>query len=243
MALVRQIASLGLAARSKAGVKVRQPLAKVSVRTRQPLTEADLALLRDELNVKQVELLDDVSEYATAVAKPQGSLIGPKFGRDTAAIIKTAKEGRFEALPDSRIRVGDRADWILTPEEIEVHYDAKPGYACETKADLVVVLDLHLDDILFQEGLAREIVRHIQTLRKEADYRLDDRIIAGVFTDDSALAAALHTFEDYIRSEVLAAAVVTVDDPDWGARKTVKVDEADFVVAIKPAVTERVGMS
>jgi isoleucyl-tRNA synthetase len=233
MAVVRQIASLGLAARSRAGVKVRQPLANVSVKTRQVLDEADLALLRDELNVKQVELLDDVSEYAAAVAKPQGSAIGPRFGRDTAAIIKAAKSGDFETLPDGRVQVAGRSDWLLTPAEIKVHYEAKPGYACETKADLVVVLDLHLDENLLQEGLAREIVRHIQTLRKEADYRLDDRIVAGVFTDSPELTATLDEFGDYIRAEVLAAEVATTANNVWDMRKTVKVDGVSFEVAIR----------
>jgi isoleucyl-tRNA synthetase len=144
-------------------------------------------------------------------------------------------------LADGQVQVAGRADWVLTPAEIEVHYDARPGYACETKAELVVVLDLHLDERLIQEGLAREIVRHIQTLRKEADYRLDDRIVAGVFTADPGLTAALAAFDDYIRAEVLAVELSTAAADTWAVRKPVKVDGADFEVAIRPAVKEPVG--
>ncbi len=234
MALVRQIASLGLAARAKAQVKVRQPLGKVSVKTNQALDEAAVALLKDELNVKEVEVLDDVSQYADLIVKPQGNLIGPKFGRATSLIIKAIKEGHFEMLPDDQVKVAGNEAWILDGEAIDIHYQAKPGYACETKADLVVVLDLHLTKELAQEGLAREIVRHIQTLRKEADYRLDDRIVAGVFTEDATVATALAIFEDYVRVETLADALLTKSTGEWDRRKRIKIDGAAFEVAIKP---------
>ena len=71
----------------------------MSVRTTQILDEADIELLKDELNVKAIEVLDDVSEYAASTAKPDGRLIGPKFGRDTSQIIKAVKGGDFETLP------------------------------------------------------------------------------------------------------------------------------------------------
>jgi isoleucyl-tRNA synthetase len=238
MAEVRRIASLGLAARAKVEMKVRQPLAKVSVKTSQALDETGLVLLMDELNVKEVELLDDVSQYAEAVARPQGSIIGPKYGRDTSRIIAAVKQGNFEALPDGRFKVDGNDNWLLEPEAVDVHYEAKPGYAAETRADLVVVLDLHLTDALKQEGLAREIVRHIQTLRKEADYHLDDRIVAGLFTADAGLQAALASFDGYIRAEVLADQLL-LDGAnaakDWDLRKSLKVEGAVFELAVRGA--------
>ncbi len=233
MAFIRQIASLGLAARSKAQVKVRQPLAKVGVKTTQTLDETDLALLKEELNVKRVELLADVSQYADAVAKPQGSLIGPNFGRATSQIIRAIKQGDFETTPDGQVKVAGNNDWVLDREMIDIHYEAKSGYTCETKADLVVVLDLQLTDDLKREGLAREIVRHIQTLRKEADYRLDDRIVAGVFVDDANILATLSTFEDYIRTEVLANRVMIEAIGDWDLQKRVRVDGVNLDIAVR----------
>ena len=236
VATLRQTASLGLAARARVKVKVRQPLARVRVKSPQPLDEADVALLKEELNVKQVEWVDDVSEFAETVVRPQGARIGPTFGRSTSKIIAAVKAGRFQTLPDGRYRVEGDDDWLLEPDMVEVHYQAKPGFACETRADLVVVLDLQLTDELRQEGLAREVVRHLQSLRKEADYRLDDRIVVSITTDDTAIVAALEAFGDYLRAEVLADDLSLDGEggqASWDVRKQLTVEGAGLTAAIR----------
>ncbi len=235
MAEIRQMASLGLAARAKAEIKVRQPLAKATVRTAYHLTEYDVAMLLDELNVKALETVDDVSEYAVPVAKPNARIIGPKFGKATPQIMKAAKANQFEVMPDGRYKVAGNDDWVLDSEVINVHFEGKEGFACETKEDLVVVLDTQVTEALKREGLARDLVRHIQTLRKEADYKLDDRIVVGVFSEDDRLYATLTAFESYIQAETLAISLVTEAAADWEVEKKVTLDALSVDMAVKLA--------
>jgi len=232
MAEVRQIASLGLSVRSREQIKVRQPLSKVTVRTNQTLNENDLALITDELNVKTVELVDDVSEYTETIAKPNAKYIGPKFGKATPQIMKAVKTGQFEALPTGDYKVADNDAWILPAEVINVHFEGKEGFACETKGELVVVLDVHVDEALQREGQARELVRHVQTLRKEVDYRLDDRITVGFITDHSALQEVINEFETYIRTEVLADALLS-EGETWDLLKAVNVGDITLQVGVR----------
>ena len=236
MAAVRDIASLGLEARARTGVRVRQPLAQVSIRTSQSLEETDIDLLKDELNVHNIELLSDVSNYAEEVYRPQGHLIGSSFGKATSQIIKAIKKGDFEITPEGSYVVSGDAEWILDPQMIDVHYDARDGFACETKADLVVILDLELTEELKLEGLAREIIRHLQTLRKEADYQLDDRINVGVVTKDERIKAALNAFGSIIQAEVLAETLDTDKlnpSVEWDQRKSFVIEEAEIRLAIR----------
>ena len=235
MAEIRQIASLGLAARSKAQIKVRQPLSKVTIRTDYQLDEADLALIADELNVKVIELVADVSQYTEPVAKPNAKVIGPKFGKDTPQIMKAAKANDFEILPDGRYKVAGNDNWLLEAEVINVHYEGKTGFACETKGDLVVVLDIELTEVLWQEGLVRDLVRQIQTLRKTVNYRLDDRIVAGIMTDDPQLLATLGSYEAYIRAETLADRLITAHTDSWDQADEVEIGGIQVKLGVKPA--------
>jgi isoleucyl-tRNA synthetase len=234
MAEVRQIASLGLAARAKANIKVRQPLSKVTIRHNHALGEADIALIKDELNIKEIDLTGDVSAYTEAIAKPNARVIGPQFGQETPQIMSAVKSGNFEALPDGRYRVAGNDAWILDADVINVHYEGKEGFACETLRDLVVVLDVHLTDDLIREGFARDLVRHIQNLRKEADYKLDDRITVGISTTDEVLQAAISEFAGYIRAETLTDSLVTAGAGNtWDQTVEVEVGGARVEVGVK----------
>ncbi|MCB0211814.1 MAG: isoleucine--tRNA ligase [Anaerolineae bacterium] len=233
MAEVRQIASLGLAARAKVNIKVRQPLSKVTVRNNHQLGPVDIELIKDELNVKAVELRDDVSEYTEAIAKPNARVIGPQFGKETPQIMKAVKSNNFEALPDGSYKVAGNDAWILDADVINVHFEGKDGFACETLRDLVVVLDVHVTPELEREGLARDLVRQVQTLRKEADYKLDDRITVGFMTSDESLQAIINEFGAYIRSETLAKSLLTESADDWDLTKEVTVGDVTLNIGVK----------
>ena len=233
MAEVRQIASLGLAARAKVNIKVRQPLSKVTVRNNHVLGLVDIELIKDELNVKTVELRDDVSEYTEAIAKPNARVIGPQFGKETPQIMKAVKSNNFEALPDGRYKVAGNDAWVLDADVINVHFEGKDGFACETLRDLVVVLDVHVTPELEREGLARDLVRQVQTLRKEADYKLDDRITVGFLTGDETLQAIIAEFGAYIRSETLAKSLLTDSTDGWDLTKQVTVGDVTLDIGVK----------
>jgi isoleucyl-tRNA synthetase len=233
MGVVREIASLGLAARAKAQIKVRQPLAKVGVRTDRSLTEEDLALIEDELNVKQVELLEDVAGYAEAMAKLNPAIVGPMYKAEAAQIMNEGRSGNFAELSDGRVRIAGNDAWVFQREDVEIHYEGKPGYACEASRGLVVVLDVQITMELRREGLARELIRHIQTLRKKSDYRIDERIRTGIFTSDSGVREALSRYRDYLSAETLSAELITEDDGIWDVLEEVEIGSATVRLGVR----------
>jgi isoleucyl-tRNA synthetase len=234
MAIVRQIVSMGLASRARAHLKVRQPLSKMWVHAQQHLNEEDIALIGDELNVKAVEILEDPAKYADLVVIPHGAVIGPRFGKATQQIMKAAKSGDFELLSDGKVKIAQNDDWVFDNDLVDVEYRPRPGFACETDGDLVVVIDVEITNDLRLEGIARDIIRHIQTLRKEAGYRLDDRIFVGVRTDDRSAVEALTQFEHFIAKETLAANITSKSDvaENWDANTQFRIGAGDVEIEV-----------
>jgi len=234
MATVREVVAMGLSLRGAANIKVRQPLRQILVRTPSPLNQEDLELIRDEVNVKEVVLLENTDAYARPMGAVDQRAIGPRFRRDTPQIAAAARAGQFEVLADGRVRVAGNDAWILAPEELSVHYEAREGYAATAARDTVAVLDLEIDQALRQEGLVRDIVRHVQTLRKEADYRLDERITVGLFGLDGETRAAVEAYQGYLCGETLCPRLVFEDDGGaWDRQAQVKVGDAELNVSVR----------
>jgi len=214
MAMAREIVSLGRSARMSAKLKVRQPLALVEViladKTHQPWLEEHARLVADELNVKEVQFTQQSEQYITYTVLPDLKKLGPKLGRRLPALRKLlagADGGRLLAemeangqlaleLPDGPI--------TLTPEEIQIRLQAKPGWAAAQGRRSVVVLSTELTPELIAEGLARELVRVIQDRRKEMKLEFTDRIVVGVKPESEQLRKAIEEFGDYIKRETLA---------------------------------------
>ncbi len=203
--MAKTIVSLGLAARAKKKIKVRQPLSKVQVALGDQydasLLEASLETIQEELNIKEVELVKDASSLATVIAKPNAKLLGPKYGKDMQSIIQTAKAGNFEKLDNGNIKV---LDFELTPEEIEIAYMGAEGVDVETAAGILVALDTTITPELEEEGLARDLVRQIQELRKDAGYNVDDRIQLAIIGAEESL---IKNFGGFIQNETLAESI------------------------------------
>lgn len=234
MDTLREIVALGLSLRASANIKVRQPLRQLFVRTNRALSVGDLELVRDEVNVKQAIVLANTDAYARALGIVDQRAIGPRFRGDTQKIAAAARAGEFEVLGDGRIRVAGNERWVLAPEEMSIHYESREGYAAEARRDMVVVLDLEIDEGLRQEGLVRDLVRQVQTMRKEADYRLDDRIQLGLFGLDVALAKAVRALSDYLCEETLCTSLLTQDDGHpWDRRQAVSLGDANIEVSVR----------
>ena len=213
MFLAKTIVSLGLAARAKAKIKVRQPLSKIQIALGDQydptLLDDEIEIIKEELNVKSVDLIKEPKELATVIAKPNAKLLGPKYGKDVQKIIVEAKSGKFTKLDNGNIKV---LDFELTPEEMEIAYLGKPGFNVETEAGILVALDTKITPELEQEGVARDLIRQIQELRKAADYNVNDRIKVALI---NANAEMLKNFGDYIKSETLATTIEKdLGDPD-----------------------------
>jgi isoleucyl-tRNA synthetase len=218
MGLVREIVSLGRAARMGAKLKVRQPLAKVEViladRTHQGWLQEHSALIAEELNVKQVEFAQRADQYISYTVLPDLKRLGPRLGKqlnEVRAALAAADAGallaRLEAdkavslaLPSGPVTLDER--------DLQIRLQARPNWTAAQGPSSVVVLSTELGADLLAEGLARELVHAIQTQRKEMDCQYTDRIAVGIQTDDPALAQAAEQFADYIARETLAKQVI-----------------------------------
>jgi|CXWL01.1.fsa_nt_gi isoleucyl-tRNA synthetase len=210
IALAQQIVTLGHAARAKANMKVRQPLKMIEValpasNSTLPTTSSELAVIQEELNVKEVRFLESVQGRVQIMVKPNARVLGPKYGAAVQTIIKEAKSGNYTQLANGNYQV---LEYELTPEEIEIAYESlvteKGHHVVEAQQGMVVILDTEVTPELQREGYARDMVRAIQDLRKQADLKVSDRIIVGLTTEAAEIQHAISEFQDYIKRETLA---------------------------------------
>ena len=214
MALVREIVSLGRAARMGAKLKVRQPLSRVEVvlgdAREQPWLEAHTRLICDELNVKQVEFTTHAEDYITYTVLPDLKRLGPRLGRrlpEVRAALAKADGGALlrELETDGKVVLASAGGAVeLGREDIQVRLQAKEGWAAAQGPQCVVVLATELTESLIAEGWARELVRIIQDRRKDMGCQFTDRIEVGIETESQALRAAVAQFKEYISGETLA---------------------------------------
>jgi len=176
MATARRAVELARTLRGSAGLKIRQPLARLWLALPGgDLHELDalVDLIADEVNVKSVELIGDESALVERRVKPLLPRIGKKYGPAIPAIMAAARAGEVTFRDDGSVEL---AGVILAPDEVEILATPRPGTAVAHDEGLVVVIDTELTPELRAEGDARELQRAIQDLRKEAGLELDDRI-------------------------------------------------------------------
>ncbi|MCC7076321.1 MAG: isoleucine--tRNA ligase, partial [Acidimicrobiia bacterium] len=203
---IRAVASTALALRSERSLRVRLPLARLTVAGPDPDALAALAdLVRDEVNVKDVTFTDDVEQFGTFILRPDGRVLGPKLGKEVQTVMAAARAGEWSANADGSVDVAGRR---LEPGEFELALDAKEGLAAAPLPDntAVCVLDTDVTPELAAEGLARDLVRLVQQARKDEDLTVTDRIVLTVNVSPDAL-GAIRLHEAYIAEQVLAASV------------------------------------
>jgi isoleucyl-tRNA synthetase len=242
MALVKRLVSMGHAARNQANRKVRQPLREaafmVSNPTEREAVNAYADLLTEELNVKQVRLLDAASEAVEYRLKALPKQLGQKYGSLFPAIREvvealdaaTAAEALLQ-LEDIEVQVEGQA-LKLTPEEIEVRVEAHEGFSAVAEGAYLAALVTELDEELELEGLAREFVRRVQDLRKQADYNVEQSIEV-LYAASERLKQALGAHADYIQAETLAAKLEEHASPSGDAKSTYAFDGEELHLAVK----------
>ncbi|TAK20093.1 MAG: isoleucine--tRNA ligase [Chloroflexota bacterium] len=213
MANALRIVNLARAARNKAAIKVRQPLGRVVVHgmAADGLSglEGDVC---DELNVRRLEFAPEISALTDFELKPIISLLGPKYGsrlREIQIGLQTidAGEAARSVRSGEAVRIGDID---LLPGELDVRARDRQGLAVAIEDDLAVAVDTVLTEDLVHEGLAREIVHRIQTMRRSADFKIEERIVTAYRTGPT-LSRVFERFGDYIQRETLSA-TLTSDD-------------------------------
>ena len=216
--LVMKICSLGRAARSKAGIRVRQPLARVLVKVHSSDERKGLQRLfyqiAEELNVKALDLVGSEGELMEYQVSPNAAILGPKYGKGLAEISKglAAQEagavaGKVRAREE--VRVGD---WVLLPEEVHVIARDKEGLSAAVEGDYAVAVATDIPDELVKEGLAREIVHRLQTMRRSAGFDVADHIVTYIVAD-GAPGEAVDGFAHYIKQETLSKELVRAAPP------------------------------
>jgi isoleucyl-tRNA synthetase len=213
MALAREVVTQGHSARNTQGIKLRQPLSRALVYLEMgmdTLSDELVDLVQDELNVKEVVFVNDPGDLITYHLLPDSQKLGPRF-RDKFPAVKAALESIEEPATavrrlqaDLPIEVEVEGEGIeLDSDEVLVREESREGLAVASERGVSVAIDVELTQDLIAEGLARDVVRRIQSLRKEANFDLDDRIVT-TYKAEERLVAAIEMWDDYIAAETLS---------------------------------------
>ncbi|MDE5730492.1 MAG: class I tRNA ligase family protein, partial [Alistipes sp.] len=240
MALAQQASSMVLALRRKVNIKVRQPLKKILI----PVLDHDMArrieavrgLIMNEVNVKEIELIEKTTGLITKRIKPNFKTLGPKYGKQMkqiAALTATFSQERIaeiEAAAETVLDIaGERI--VVTPADFEITSEDMPGWLVATEGKLTVALDITVTDELRAEGTARELVNRIQNLRKDSGLEVTDRIRVEIEQKES-LCTALERFADYIAAQTLADKVALAASPAGTFSVETEVDEESVKIAL-----------
>ena len=223
---VREVCRTALGIREDAGIAARVPLRSLDVAgAGASALEPFRDLIANQVNVKAVNLADDLAEGTEIVLRPNGKVLGPRLGKQMQQVLAAAKAGDWESAEDGRVRV---ADEVLDPEEFELTIDS--GDDTTTAAlrtnDAVVTLDTEVTSELRAEGQARHVVRVVQQGRRDRGLDVTDRIRL-VLDLPEELGEAARTHQDYIASQVLATEIEFGDLAGSDTATDAKVDPFD----------------
>jgi isoleucyl-tRNA synthetase len=225
MGLVIDLVSLGRAARNKVQIKVRQPLPLLLADAKKQKILAPMeGLVKEELNVKAIQYVENPDPYVSYTIKPNFPVLGPKYGKFLKGIeAELAKSDAGQLVKNLR-GSGELSFTIsgatvtLKEEDVEIRTSEEQGYVVEMSKDNYVILNTTLTTELVQEGLAREIVSKVQNMRKSAGFELTDRIELKFISDDE-VAAAVEAFGKYVADETLAVSVQREQSAGTGFEK------------------------
>jgi isoleucyl-tRNA synthetase len=219
MQKAQTISSLVLSLRKKEMIKVRQPLQKVMIPVLDENQRAEIEAISDlvkaEVNVKEIELLDDASGILVKQIKPNFKALGPRFGKDMGLISKEIQG--FSADQINELDKQGRLDIViagnsvtLSLEDVEITSQDIEGWLVANSNGITVALDITISEELKNEGISRELVNRIQNIRKDSGFEVTDKIKVQI-KRNSILEDAVSKNEDYIKSETLTDNLVFVD--------------------------------
>ena len=231
MELVRDICSLGRNAREDAAIKVRQPLNFMIL----PLVDEAViedfeSIIKEELNIKEIVYKDDMTEYMDYIVKPNFKVVGKVFGpkmkdfQEAVSKLNINDVNKIKAGYFKMNFLGEEID--VTEDMILTTLKNKKGYCAASNGKTSIVLDTSLTEDLILEGLAREVVRKVQSLRKEADFVITDHINL-YYHGDEMFDKMLASYDEYIKNETLADSLVE----DQNIEKNMELN--DIVVGLR----------
>ena len=231
MELVRDICSLGRNAREDAAIKVRQPLNFMIL----PLVDEAVienfeSIIKEELNIKEIVYKDDMTEYMDYIVKPNFKVVGKVFGpkmkdfQEAVSKLDINDVNKIKAGYFKMNFLGEEID--VTEDMILTTLKNKKGYCAASNGKTSIVLDTSLTEDLILEGLAREVVRKVQSLRKEADFVITDHINL-YYHGDEMFDKMLASYDEYIKNETLADSLLE----DQNIEKDIELN--DIVVGLR----------
>ena len=238
MQKAQTISSLVLSLRKKEMIKVRQPLQKVMIPVLDANQKAEIEavseLIKAEVNVKEIVLMDDASGVLVKQIKPNFKALGPRFGKDMGLIAKEIQgfnQDQISELEKSNgIEIAVSGKSVnLTLEDVEISSQDIPGWLVANAGGITVALDITLTDDLKKEGIARELVNRIQNIRKDSGFEVTDRIRV-TLKDNKILQDAVIANEEYIKSETLTDALIFTQDVAEGVE--IEFDEIKTLLLI-----------
>jgi isoleucyl-tRNA synthetase len=214
MAIAQKVVYLTRSMRAKSNLKVRQPLSRIMIavdKDKRDAVEYMKNVILEEVNIKELVILEDDSSIVNKSAKANFKKIGPKFGKlvkkIAAEITKFTKEQIAELEKENSISINVDGEKIeLTSEDVEIINSEIEGWVVESQEGITVAIDSELTEDLIAEGYAREVVNRIQNMRKDAGFDVMDKIIIGYSTDEK-LSGYIKQFSDYIMTETLADSI------------------------------------
>ena len=207
--LAMRLSSMGRSARSKAGIKVRQPLESLFVHTRTPSESQMLTMIEDqildELNVKKIVPVADASDIVSFRIQPNLPVLGPKYGRKIGEIRRLLEASDPDVIRKSvesgaHVQIGE---FSLEPSDILITATELDGVSSSTDGGYAVGISSEVSEELEKEGIAREFVHRVQNMRKSAGFEISDRILLCV-RDSSQIVSVLGEYSEYVAQEILA---------------------------------------
>jgi isoleucyl-tRNA synthetase len=224
MMKAQTVSSLVLSLRKKEMIKVRQPLQRIMIPILDDNQRAEIEavsdLIKAEVNVKEIQLLDDASGVLVKQIKPNFKALGPRFGKDMNLISKEIQSLSAEQINEldangelSLVISGNSI--ILTSQDVEIATQDIPGWLVANANGITVALDITISEELKQEGIARELVNRIQNIRKDSGFEVTDKIKVQV-QRSGELEQAIQNNKEYIMSETLTEELNFLDNVENG---------------------------
>jgi isoleucyl-tRNA synthetase len=205
---ILKIVVMGRAARNDAAIKNRQPLGVMYVNAPKELDELYKEIIEDELNIKSVEFVSDMSKFSTYTFKPQLKTVGPKYGKLLGEIRTALSEidgnaAKKELDETGSLKLALSSEVVLGVEDLLIDTGKVEGYTSISDGGYTVAIDTNLTEELIREGFVREIISKIQTMRKDAGFDVMDHIKVSV-SGNAKLADIVNACADEIKHDVLA---------------------------------------
>ncbi|MBW7846191.1 MAG: isoleucine--tRNA ligase, partial [Bacteroidia bacterium] len=227
MEYAQKISSLVLSIRKKENIKVRQPLQKILI----PVVDARIKdtirhvqeLILSEVNVKQLEFIEEIEKSIKPNFRVLGKKVGAKMKAVSDALVKLTSTEILHLEQNGNLKITIEGEEItIGIEDVEILSKEISGYKVANEGKITVALDIEINTELKAEGIAREIVSKLQTLRKESDLEVTDRINV-VIKPNSYITNAINTYKNYICSEILADKLDLIEESDFSAE--IEIDE------------------